>query len=60
MVNDDYEDGLASSIACGVRSVAESADAILLMFADLPRKQLAAWTVVGNVLLNLDEVIAKR
>ena len=23
-------------------------------------KQLAAWTVVGNVLLNLDEVIAKR
>lgn len=37
VVNDDYEDGLASSIACGVRSVAESADAILLMFADLPR-----------------------
>ena len=37
VVNDDYEDGLASSIACGVRSVAESADAILMMFADLPR-----------------------
>ena len=36
VVNSDYEDGLASSIACGVRSVAESADAILLMPADLP------------------------
>jgi molybdenum cofactor cytidylyltransferase len=36
VVNDDYEDGLASSIACGVRSVGESADAILLMLADLP------------------------
>ena len=36
VVNSDYEEGLASSIACGVRSVAESADAILLMLADLP------------------------
>ncbi len=36
VINDDYETGLASSIACGVRSVAESADAILLMLADLP------------------------
>ena len=36
VINNDYEQGLASSIACGVRSVAESADAILLMLADLP------------------------
>jgi molybdenum cofactor cytidylyltransferase len=36
VINDDYERGLASSIACGVRAVAESADAILLMLADLP------------------------
>ena len=36
VINTDYEQGLASSIACGVRSVAESADAILLMLADLP------------------------
>jgi molybdenum cofactor cytidylyltransferase len=37
VVNDEYEQGLASSIACGVRAVADSADAILLMMADLPR-----------------------
>lgn len=36
VINNDYEQGLASSIACGVRAVAESADAILLMLADLP------------------------
>ena len=36
VINNDYEQGLSSSIACGVRSVAESADAILLMLADLP------------------------
>jgi len=36
VINNDYEQGLASSIACGVRSVAERADAILLMLADLP------------------------
>ncbi len=36
VINNDYEQGLASSIVCGVRSVAESADAILLMLADLP------------------------
>ncbi len=36
VINTDYEQGLASSIACGVRAVAESADAILLMLADLP------------------------
>jgi len=35
-VNEDFERGLASSIACGVASVEESADAILLMLADLP------------------------
>jgi len=36
VINSDYKQGLASSIACGVRAVAESADAILLMLADLP------------------------
>ena len=36
VINNDYEQGLASSIACGVRAVAEGADAILLMLADLP------------------------
>ena len=36
LVNSDYEQGLASSIACGVRSVAGSADALLLMLSDLP------------------------
>lgn len=36
VINNDYEQGLASSIACGVRAVAESADAILLILADLP------------------------
>jgi molybdenum cofactor cytidylyltransferase len=36
IINNDYEQGLASSIACGIRAVAESADAILLMLADLP------------------------
>jgi len=35
-INDDYKFGLASSIACGVAAVQESADAILLMLADLP------------------------
>ena len=36
VINTEYKQGLASSIACGVRAVAESADAILLMLADLP------------------------
>lgn len=36
VINDDYEQGIASSIACGVHAVADSADAILLTMADLP------------------------
>lgn len=36
LINDDYEQGISSSIVCGVRAVAESAGAILLMLADLP------------------------
>ena len=36
VINDDYEQGIASSIACGVRAVADGADAILLTMADLP------------------------
>lgn len=34
--NDKYGSGMASSIACGVRSVLHSADAVLLMMADQP------------------------
>ncbi len=34
--NDNYESGMAGSIACGVRSVAPVADAVLLMMADQP------------------------
>lgn len=34
--NDQYESGMASSIACGVRSVASVADAVLLIMADQP------------------------
>jgi molybdenum cofactor cytidylyltransferase len=36
VINEDYEQGIASSIACGVRAVADGADAILLTMADLP------------------------
>jgi molybdenum cofactor cytidylyltransferase len=34
--NDEYTSGIASSIASGVASVAESADAVLLLLADQP------------------------
>jgi len=34
--NDDYESGMAGSIACGVRSIASVTDAVLLMMADQP------------------------
>ena len=34
--NDDYQSGMASSIACGVRSVAHTADAVVLLMADQP------------------------
>lgn len=53
--NDNYSSGLASSIACGVRSVAPSADAVLLMMADQPlitaehlRALADAWLVAPN------------
>ena len=36
VVNDHYEEGVASSITCGVRAVADSADAVLLTMTDLP------------------------
>ena len=36
VVNPQFADGLASSIECGVRSVAEVADAVLLLLADQP------------------------
>lgn len=36
VINDQYAQGIASSIACGVRAVADRADAILLTMADLP------------------------
>ena len=34
--NDNYKSGMASSIACGVNSVAHGADAVLLLMADQP------------------------
>ncbi len=34
--NDNYRSGMASSIACGVNSVAHVADAVLLLMADQP------------------------
>jgi len=34
--NAEFADGLSTSIACGVRSVAAAADAVLLMLADQP------------------------
>ena len=34
--NDRFEQGLASSIACGVRAVSAAADAVLLLLADQP------------------------
>ncbi|MDX1403078.1 MAG: nucleotidyltransferase family protein [Woeseiaceae bacterium] len=36
VINEKYGEGIASSIACGVRAVADGADAILLTMADLP------------------------
>ena len=36
VINEAYGQGMASSIACGVRAVADGADAILLTMADLP------------------------
>ena len=34
--NEDYQTGMASSIACGVGSLAHAADAVLLLMADQP------------------------
>ena len=34
--NEAFQDGIGKSIACGVRAVAESADAVLLVLADQP------------------------
>ena len=36
VINDDFETGIASSIATGVKAVAESAEALLLILADQP------------------------
>lgn len=36
VVNDQHVDGLGTSIACAVRSIAHTADALLLMLADQP------------------------
>ena len=36
VLNDQFEQGLASSIACGVRAVSTVADAVLLLLADQP------------------------
>jgi molybdenum cofactor cytidylyltransferase len=52
VINNDYEQGLATSIACGVRAVAESADGILLMLADLP---LVTTEHLGNLVKSWTE-----
>jgi len=36
VVNPNFAEGLASSIGCGIRSIAEIADAVLLLLADQP------------------------
>ncbi len=36
IVNDDYTEGLGTSIACGVRALPPTADAILILLADQP------------------------
>jgi len=53
--NDDYADGLASSIACGVRAVRASATAVLVLLADQPlidasyiERLVAAWRAHGR------------
>lgn len=35
-INDDFADGIGSSIACAARSLAESADVLIIMLADQP------------------------
>ncbi len=49
VVNEDYEHGMASSIACAVRAVTGSADAILLMMADLPLVTAEHLSKLGEV-----------
>lgn len=34
--NEDYEDGIASSIACGIRGIEQIADAVLITLVDQP------------------------
>ncbi len=36
-INENYADGVGSSIACAARSLAPSADALLILLADQPR-----------------------
>lgn len=36
-INDDHEGGLGNSVACAARSLAHTADAMLLLLADQPR-----------------------
>jgi molybdenum cofactor cytidylyltransferase len=36
VINDDFETGIATSIATGVKAISESADALLLILADQP------------------------
>ena len=35
-INEDYTDGIGASIACAARSLAQSADSLLIMLADQP------------------------
>ena len=48
--NESFESGMSGSIACGIRAVAETADAVLLLLADQPlitaaylQQMIVAW-----------------
>jgi molybdenum cofactor cytidylyltransferase len=59
VVNSEYEDGIASSISCGVRAVSSIADAVLLMLADQPLiTQEHLQDLVGNWRDSPDSIVA--
>jgi molybdenum cofactor cytidylyltransferase len=59
VVNAEYEDGIASSISRGVRSVSSVADAVLLMLADQPLiTQEHLQDLIGNWRDSPDSIVA--
>lgn len=47
VINRDYEDGIGTSIAAGVRAVHENVDAVVIMLAD---QALVTATHIGNII----------